>query len=396
MTLAAFSFPVAPAIGSVTLCDTTLRDGEQTAGVAFTLSEKCAIAGALDAAGVAEVEIGVAAMGSAEIAEMRTVAVCLSSARPVVWTRLRQGDIELAEQTGVRRLHIAIPTSDRQVEGKLRASRVWLLAETARLVGYAVGRGFEVSIGAEDASRTDPAFLADIAAAAQSAGAIRFRLADTLGILNPFAAHALVTGIVGRIGLDLEFHAHNDLGLATANTLVAAAAGATHLSVTVNGLGERAGNAALEEVVAAMEASGVACGIDLGALPALSAIVSQASARPVPVSKPIVGEYAFTHECGIHVDGMLKDRRTYEADTFAPGRFGRAHSYVVGKHSGLAGVRNALREAGLPDDPATASALIPLLREWANTAKRPARAEDLAMLLDQLSKDVFAAVKGAA
>ncbi|WP_149866408.1 homocitrate synthase [Tropicimonas marinistellae] len=391
MSPAGFSFPFAPPVEAVTICDTTLRDGEQTAGVAFSLQEKCAIARALDAVGVAEIEVGVAAMGHDEIADIRAIRAELRRADPVVWTRLRLGDIDLAAETGVRRLHVAIPTSDRQVEGKLRTTRAHLLEDTGRILEAAVARGFTVSVGAEDASRTDPAFLGALGHVAQRAGAVRFRVADTLGILNPFAAHSLVAELTRQVPLPLEFHAHNDFGMATANTLVAAAAGATHLSVTVNGLGERAGNAALEEVSAAMEASGVATGIVLRDLPSLSALVAGASARPLPASKPIVGEYAFTHEAGIHVDGLLKDRRTYEAEVIAPDRFGRTHRLVVGKHSGLAGLCKALHDAGLPHEVGTASALIPLLRIWANEFKRPAGPDDLAMLVGMLRPTV---VKG--
>lgn len=384
MTPADTRFPSPKPAQNVTFCDTTLRDGEQTAGVAFALEEKCAIARALDSAGVAEVEVGVAAMGFTEIAEIRAIRSDLCRAEPVVWTRLRMGDIDLSQKTGVRRLHIAIPTSDRQVEGKLRTTRDWVLRETATLVYTATVRGFDVSIGAEDASRTDPAFLAELARVAKCAGAIRFRIADTLGLLDPFATQRLLEALTARIALPLEFHAHNDFGLATANTLVAAAAGAQYLSVTVNGLGERAGNAALEEVAAALEANGVATGIDLRALPALSSLAARASGRALPVSKPIVGASVFTHESGIHVDGMLKDARTYEAEVIAPDRFGRQHRFVVGKHSGLAGLCKALCDAGLPDDLATARALIPLLRIWANVTKRSAGTEDLTMLVSML------------
>jgi homocitrate synthase NifV len=387
MTPADFCGPSFAPTQILTICDTTLRDGEQTAGVAFTLSEKRDIAAALDRAGVAEIELGVAAMGFAEIAEIRALRNVLRNAAPVVWTRLRMGDIDLAQKTGVRRLHIAIPTSDRQVEGKLRTTRQDILRETATLVHVATTRGFEVSVGAEDASRTDPAFLADLARVAQAAGAIRFRVADTLGLLNPFSANTLVRDLVSRIALPIEFHAHNDFGMATANTLVAASAGATHLSVTVNGLGERAGNAALEEVAAALYASGVATGIDLTALPPLSRIVARASARPLPPSKPIVGDYVFTHEAGIHVDAMLKDRRTYEAENLSPDRFGRSHQFVVGKHSGMAGLCMALSEAGLPHDLDTVRALLPHLRNWANESKSPATPQDLAMLVARVQSN---------
>lgn len=363
------------------LCDTTLRDGEQTAGVAFSLDEKRAIARALDAAGVPEMELGVVAMGEEELAEIRLLAAELTRAAPVVWCRLRAGDLALAMRSGVRRVHVAVPVSDRQIDGKLRLTRADVLTATAGLVAAATAQGMQVSVGAEDASRGDPAFIAAVAAAARGAGAIRFRLADTLGLLDPVETGALVRALLPRLGLPVEFHAHNDFGMATANTLAAWRAGATHLSVTVNGLGERAGNAALEEVAAALEARGIATGIALPALPGLSALVALASGRPLPAAKPIVGDMVFAHEAGIHVDAILKRADTYEDPRSAPARFGRSRVLVLGKHSGLAGVRAALAGHGLPDDEATARRLLPHLRRLAIREKRPLTAADLARLL---------------
>lgn len=213
---------------------------------------------------------------------------------------------------------------------------------------------------------------------AEAAGAVRFRIADTLGVLDPLAAHTLVAMVREAVEIGIEFHGHNDLGLATANTLAAAAGGATHLSVTVNGLGERAGNAALEEVAAALAAFGAPTVFDLAALPALAALVARASGRPIPAGKPVVGGNAFSHEAGIHVAGLLADPDTYEA--LDPGIFGRDHTIVIGKHSGTRAIQAALAAAGLPGDAGTVRAMLPLLRQQVTEMKRPPTPEELARL----------------
>ena len=330
-----------------------------------------------------ELEIGIPAMGEAEREGIRGVASLGLKARLMVWSRMQREDILLAANLGATLIDISVPASDQHLRSKLHKDRPWLLAAIGEHVRLARDLGFEVGIGAEDASRGTPDLLEAIASAAQAAGARRIRFADTLGVLDPFATYERIAALRARCDLEIEMHAHDDLGMATANTLAAARAGATHLNTTVNGLGERSGNAPLEEVVLGLHVCyGIDTGIELKGFPEISQRVALASGRPLPWQKSVVGEGAFTHEAGIHVDGLLKDPVNYEG--FDPAMVGRRRRVVLGKHSGARAVQLVMARLGHPLSDAAARELLRRVRAFVATTKHSPTDADLLALLGEL------------
>jgi homocitrate synthase NifV len=352
----------------ISINDTTLRDGEQAPGVVFNLSDKLAIARELAAAGADEIEAGTPAMGEEEVEAIAAIVSANLPLRVGAWCRLNEADVDAALRAGVKMVNISAPMSRLQMRVKLKAEPQEVADRVTRVIGYARDKGLEVALGGEDSSRADLRDIGLIAGAAAKLGAFRFRFADTLGLLDPFSTYEYIKRLRNETDLAIEFHGHNDLGLATANTLAAIRAGASHASVTVLGLGERAGNAPLEEVCVALPRTAEArTGVDPTRLAALAELVAHAARDSIPRAKPIVGADIFTHESGIHVAGLLSDVRTYQG--LDPAMLGRRHKVVIGKHSGLAALRSICATAGIDLDGKAGAALLARVKSIAKLTK---------------------------
>ena len=330
----------------LTVIDTTLRDGEQSAGVSFTIKEKVEIAKALDGLGVDIIEAGIPVMGKDEKIAVEKIIGLGLQADILTWNRMKVEDIQASLDVGAKEVHISVPVSDLHIEKKLGIDRKELVYRYEKVLDFARSHDLNVSIGGEDASRANPGFLAYVFGIGIEYGVRRFRYADTVSVLNPFTTHEkiymLINSLYEGLHMDpkeftkkvsIDFHGHNDFGLGTANALGAFKAGASAVSCSVNGLGERAGNTPLEEIVMALEMmQGVRTNIQRNQFMPVSKMVEKYSGRSLQASKPIVGDLVFSHEAGIHVDGLLKDESIYTY--LDPQSVGRKHRFIKGKHSG--------------------------------------------------------------
>ena len=346
--------------------DTTLRDGEQTPGVSLTPAEKLEIACALSDIGIHVIEAGSAVASEGEREAIRLIAQAGLSSECCTYVRALPQDIDCAADAGADSVHLVVPVSDLHIERKMQKTRDQIFSMAMDATEYAKERGLIVEFSGEDSSRADLDFLKSIFAGGVEHGADRLCFCDTVGVLTPEVTKEIIPPLCLA---PLSIHCHNDLGLALANSLTALKAGASCCHVTVNGLGERAGNTPFEEVVMALEhLYKVQTGINTKKIYPLSTLVSRLSGVPFATNKPIVGTMAFTHESGIHAHGLFRDSRTYEP--IDPELVGRVRRIVLGKHSGSASVKAALTELGYAPNPRQLEEIVKRIKSLGDEGRR--------------------------
>lgn len=330
----------------ITVYDTTLRDGEQTPGVCLRTPEKLKIAKKLDEIGIHQIEAGFPVVSNEEKRSIKAIVKEDLNAQILVLSRTKKSDIDTAIDCDVDGIITFMSTSDLHLEHKIKMSREEILNVCMNSIQHAKDHGLFVAFSAEDATRTDLDFLKKIYKKADEFGVDRVHIADTVGAISPYGMDYLVREIRSEIKAEIALHCHNDFGMALSNSIAGLLAGANAVSTTVNGIGERAGNAALEELIMSLKLIyDVDLGFDISKLCELSNLVEEMTHMKIPYNKPIVGKNIFRHESGIHVDAVIEEPLTYEP--FLPELIGHKRQLVLGKHSGCRAVRAKLNECGI-------------------------------------------------
>jgi len=327
----------------VIVYDSTLRDGEQTPGVAFSPEQKATIARMLDDAGVHQIEAGFPAVSENEVRTIKAIADLGLKADILGLSRVTKGDIDAAVDAGVDMVLLFVGTSEIHLKYKMKKSREEVLAMTADALDYCRSRGVPASVSAEDTTRTDLEFLMRFYRESEANGAVRVGVTDTLGCATPEAIADLVTRARGEVRVPVALHLHNDFGLALANAIAGVKAGAAAVTTTVNGIGERAGNVPLEQFAVALKyLYSLDIGIDCTKMKELSDHICRASGLHKPRNQPLVGTNVFAHESGIHVAAILNCPMTYES--IPPEAVGNERLIIMGKKTGVNYVKRRLEE----------------------------------------------------
>jgi 2-isopropylmalate synthase len=367
----------------VIIFDTTLRDGEQTPGVSLTPEDKLILARQLDKLGVDIIEAGFPIASSGEKKAVKTIAKEGLSSTICGLSRVKKKDIDACLDSNVDLIHTFTPTSDIQIKHTVKKSKEDVVRMAVEAVSYIKDHGVKCLFSAMDASRTDLDYLIKINQEVEKAGADIINIPDTVGVMIPSSMRILTGKVLDAVSIPIDVHCHNDFGLAVPNTLAAVEAGASEVQVSINGLGERAGNANLEEVVMSLESIyGVKTNITTKYLFETSRMVEKMTGIKIPPNFPIVGENAFAHESGIHTHGVLSEASTFEPGFMTPEMVGHRRRIVSGKHAGIHGIRAMLDEMGFKTDIQTVGAVTTRVKELGDKGKQVTDADLFAIASD--------------
>ena len=369
----------------VNIIDTTLRNGEQTAGVVFSKHEKIRIAKMLDEIGIPEIEVGTPSLGIFEREIIKEITEDKFNCKIFVYCEAEPENIKYAARCGAKNVIINISTSDIHLKEKYKKNRTWVINKLRETIRTAKQNDLNFIISAEDATRTDLEFLLKLVSIAKKKGAYRFRICDTVSKFDPFQTFLYINTISSAIGFPLEVYNHNDFGMATANGMAAIRGGASSLVVSVGGLGEGTGNAAMEEIVMALRyLENIELGIETSKFREIAEYVARASSRAIPIWKAIVGTNVFAHESGIHVDGVIKNPKNYEV--FNPSEVGLTRQLVVGKHSGSHTILHKFKEFDIELTDKQSNEILALARTMSIDLKRSLFDKELMYIYNEYTK----------
>lgn len=354
----------------MTVFDTTLRDGEQTPGVSFRQDHKFVIARQLSECGVHAIEAGFPASSTAEFESVRAIAAMGLEANVCGLARMLKADVDACLDAGVDLVHVFIPTSEIQRVHTVKKTPERVVADTREVVGYVRDHVDACMFSAMDATRTELPFLIEVSRAAAEAGATIVNVPDTVGVYTPTKMLQLIGALAPEVPAPLDVHCHNDFGLAVANTVAAVEAGAAQVQVTVNGIGERAGNADLAQTVMILESIyGIRTGVETVRLVETSRLVSRYSGIAISPVQPVVGDNAFSHESGIHSHGVLANSATFEPGIMTPEMVGHRRRLTLGKHVGRHAVRQMLADVHLEPTDVQLDRIVEKVKAVANRGK---------------------------